>query len=73
MGIATVVLGGTSLTGGKGSVIRALVGVTLVLVIQNGMSIIGVDAFWQQIIFGFLIILAVLLTTDRSGRDTVIK
>lgn len=73
MGIATVVLGGTSLTGGKGSVVRALVGVTLVLVIQNGMSIMGVDAFWQQIIFGFLIILAVLLTTDRRGRDTVIK
>jgi len=73
MGIATVVLGGTALTGGKGSVIRAVIGVTLVLVIQNGMSIMGVDAFWQQIIFGLLIILAVLLTTDRSGRDTIIK
>jgi ribose transport system permease protein len=73
LGIAAVVLGGTSLSGGKGSVAGTLIGVTLVVIIQNGMNIIGVDVFWQQIIFGLLIILAVLLTTDRRGRDTVIK
>ncbi len=73
MGIAAVALGGTSLSGGKGSVIGTLLGVALVIVIQSGMNVIGVNVFWQQITFGILVILAVLLTVDRSGRDVIIK
>ncbi|MDF2614401.1 MAG: ribonucleotide-diphosphate reductase subunit alpha [Clostridia bacterium] len=71
--IASVALGGTSLIGGKGSIIGTILGVALVTFIQNGLNIIGVDAFWQQIAFGILVIIAVALTVDRSGRNVLIK
>jgi ribose transport system permease protein len=73
MAVAAVALGGTSLSGGKGGVIGTILGVALVIVIQNGMNIIAVDALWQQIVFGLLIIFAVYITTDRRGRNIVIK
>jgi ribose/xylose/arabinose/galactoside ABC-type transport system permease subunit len=73
MAVAAVALGGTSLSGGKGGVIGTILGVALVIVIQNGMNFIAVDALWQQIVFGILIILAVYITTDRKGRNIVIK
>lgn len=73
MGVAAVALGGTSLSGGKGGVVGTILGVALVTVIQNGMNVVAVNAFWQQIVFGALVILAVLMTVDRSGRDIVIK
>jgi len=71
--IAAVVLGGTVLTGGKGSVLKTLLGVVLVSVIQNGLNVIAVDAFWQQIVFGALIIFAVYLNTDKGDRRVIIK
>lgn len=71
--IASVVLGGTALTGGKGSVLKTLLGVALVIVIQNGLNVIAVDAFWQQIVFGALVIFAVYLNTDKSDRRLIIK
>lgn len=73
MAIASVVLGGTTLTGGIGSVARTVVGVFLVIALQNGLNVVGVDAFWQQIVFGLLVIVAIILNTDKSGRDIVIK
>lgn len=71
--MAAVVLGGTALTGGKGSVLKTLLGVVLVLVIQNGLNVVAVDAFWQQIVFGALIIFAVYLNADKGGRGVIIK
>lgn len=73
LGIAAVCLGGTSLSGGKGSEWGTLLGVLLVIIIQNGMAIISVNAFWQNIVFGALIIIAICVTADRKGRNTVIK
>jgi ribose/xylose/arabinose/galactoside ABC-type transport system permease subunit len=73
MAVAAVALGGTSLAGGKGSVLGTILGVALVTVIQNGMNVIGVDAFWQQIVFGIIVIFAVYMTTDRRGRNLVMK
>ena len=73
LGVAAAALGGTALTGGKGSVIGTILGVGIVIVIQNGLNVIGVGAFWQQIVFGILVILAVILTVDRSGRDVIMK
>lgn len=66
LAVAAVLLGGTYMTGGKGSVLQSMIGAVMVMVIQNGMTIIGVDSFWSQIIFGGLILLAMALTTDRS-------
>ena len=73
LAVAAVLLGGTSMTGGKGSVLKTFVGVMMVTVIQNGMTIIGVDAFWSQIVFGGLILVAMILTSDRSGKNTIVK
>lgn len=71
--IAAVALGGTALTGGKGNIIGTILGVSLVTVIQNGMNIVGIDAFWQQITFGIVVIIAVALTVEHTGRNLVIK
>lgn len=74
MGIAAAALGGTSLSGGKGSVIRALLGAALVTTIRNGMNLIAIDAFWQQIVFGSLVIVALYMTIDRrSDRNSIMK
>lgn len=64
--IAAVVIGGASLMGGKGSVIGTLIGMMIIGVLQNGLNIIGVNAFWQGTALGAVIILAVIL--DRVVR-----
>ncbi|MCC8166240.1 MAG: hypothetical protein LIQ31_08835 [Planctomycetes bacterium] len=49
------------------------IGVLLVIALQNGLNVIGVDAFWQDIVFGLLVITAIILNADKSGRDIVIN
>lgn len=71
--IAAVVLGGTALSGGKGNLLGTILGVFTVSIIRNGMNIVGVDVFWQNIVFGLVILGAIAITTDRSGRSLVIK
>jgi putative xylitol transport system permease protein len=67
--IAAVVIGGTSLTGGVGSVIGTLFGVLIIAVISNGLDLMGVSSYYQQVIKGTIIVLAVLLDTSRRARD----
>jgi ribose/xylose/arabinose/galactoside ABC-type transport system permease subunit len=45
----------------------------IVSIIQNGMNFIGVDAYWQNIVFGLFILAAVAITVDRSTRGLIIK
>lgn len=59
--IAAVVIGGSSLFGGVGTITGTLIGVLLVGSIRNGLNILAVSAFWQQVAIGTLILLAVLL------------
>ena len=66
--IAAVVIGGTSLFGGKGSMIGTLVGVLLIGVINNGLTLLDVSSFWVQFVQGALIFLAVLLDSFNTGR-----
>jgi ribose transport system permease protein len=66
--IAAVVIGGTSLFGGKGSMIGTLVGVLLIGVINNGLTLLNVSSFWVQFVQGALIFLAVLLDSFNTGR-----
>lgn len=63
--IAAVVIGGTSLAGGKGRLFGTFIGVLIIGVLNNGLNIIGVSAFYQQFIKGLVILLAVIL--DRKS------
>nr|WP_280520323.1 sugar ABC transporter permease [Lactococcus nasutitermitis] len=64
--IAAVVLGGTSLMGGKGRMTGTIIGVLIIGVLNNGLNIIGVSAFWQQVIEGIVILIAVLVDVLRN-------
>ena len=68
--IAAAVLGGTSLTGGSGSVVRTLVGALLIAVARTGMTFVGVNALAQQIVFGVVLIIAVSLSAGRIVQGT---
>lgn len=64
--LAAVVVGGTALTGGVGGPIRTLVGALTITMLRNGMNVVGVDAFVQQVVLGLVLIVAVAVTIDRS-------
>ncbi len=59
--IAAVVVGGTSLSGGKGKVFGTLIGAFIIAVIQNGMNLIGVQSYTQKVVLGAVLLLAVFL------------
>jgi len=59
--ITAVVIGGTSLFGGRGSIIGTLIGALIVGVFRNGLALAGADALWQEFAIGVLIILAVAI------------
>ncbi len=65
--IAAVVVGGTSLSGGSGKILGTLIGVFVISVIQNGMNLLGLESYTQQVVLGFVILIAVLLDKARSG------
>lgn len=64
--IAAVVLGGTSLAGGRGRILGTLIGALIIGTLNNGMNLIGISSFYQQIVKGIVIIIAVLL--DRRKK-----
>lgn len=69
--ITAVVVGGTALSGGVGSVINSVIGVFIVLVLANGMVLMGIEPYVQKGVQGLLIIAAVALALDRSRLDVV--
>lgn len=70
--ITAVVVGGTALSGGVGSVVNSIIGVFVVVVLANGMVLMGIEPYVQQGVQGLLIIAAVSLALDRS-RLSVVK
>ncbi len=66
--IAAVVIGGTSLAGGVGHVAGTLIGALLIGVVNNGLDLMGVESYYQQVIKGVLIVAAVLLDQSRNRR-----
>ncbi len=66
--IAATVLGGTSLFGGIGSVSGALIGALLIGVLSNGMNLLEVPSYYQQVVKGLVFVLAVLLDFATKGR-----
>jgi ribose transport system permease protein len=59
--IAATVIGGTSLFGGRGSIIGTFFGVIIMVCIRNGLNLLGIDPYWQGTVIGTIIIAAVLL------------
>lgn len=70
--IAGVIVGGNAITGGAGSVLRAVIGAGIITVVENGIGILGINPFSEQIIYGVVLIGAAGLTLDRS-RIGVVK
>jgi ribose transport system permease protein len=64
--IAAVIIGGASLAGGEGTVLGSLFGVTLMALIANGLNLLGVNVYWQTIVIGAVLIIAV--AADAIGR-----
>ena len=57
--IAAVVIGGSSITGGRGSVLGTLLGVLFINILQNGIILLGIPSLWERAIVGVLIIIAI--------------
>lgn len=66
--IAATVIGGTSLLGGEGTVVGTLIGALIMAVLRNGLNLLGVSSFIQQIVIGSVIIVAVLIDMALKRR-----
>ena len=64
--IAAVVVGGTSLAGGQGKILGTLIGAFIIGVIRNGMNLTGVEAHMQSVVYGVVILIAVLIDRLKS-------
>lgn len=69
--IAAVVLGGTSMTGGIGTIGGTIIGVVTMGVLNNGLDLLNISAFWQKIILGIVIIGVVIMDTWRRNRSKI--
>nr|WP_236721731.1 substrate-binding domain-containing protein [Prescottella equi] len=68
--IAAVVIGGASLSGGVGTAVGTLIGALILAILRNGLNLLDVSAFWQQVVIGAVIAAAVLFDTLRRRRRT---
>jgi ribose transport system permease protein len=67
--IAAVVIGGTSLSGGRGSILGTVQGAVIIGVLNNGLVLLNVSPFWQQVVKGLVILLAVIIDKSNSKND----
>lgn len=65
--IAAVVLGGTSMSGGKGKISGTIIGVLIIGVLNNGMNLLGIDSSWQYVVQGVVILIAVYMDYIKNG------
>lgn len=65
--IAASVLGGISILGGEGTILNTIIGALMMGVIRNGLNLNGVNSFWQQVILGFILLIAVASQTASKG------
>lgn len=69
--ISATVIGGTSVVGGAGSVLGVVLGALLLGVVNTSLAVLGISAFWQQAIYGLIIIVALLI--DKVVQDSLAK
>lgn len=64
--IAAVVIGGTSMSGGKGKIVGTLIGALIIGILNNGLNLLGVSSFYQEVIKGLVILLAVVADRKKN-------
>lgn len=67
--IAACVLGGVSLTGGKGTVLQACLGTALLTIVSNSLILLGIDTHWQNVVTGIIIILGTAVTAVQNKKN----
>lgn len=68
--LAAVILGGASLSGGRGSVTGTLMGVFLIAMLKNGLNLAGVSSYFVNIVIGLVIVLAICITHYKKRKET---
>ena len=67
--IASVIIGGTSLFGGRGGVGKTLTGTLILGILRNGLNLIGVTPYWQRVFIGALIIVTVVIDRVQHRKE----
>lgn len=70
--IAAVIIGGTALSGGKGSIVGTVIGVLFIAALLNGMVLLGVNPYAQQVVRGGVVLVAVLVNVWRTRRTALV-
>ena len=68
--IAAVVVGGTSLNGGRGTIIGTFIGAMLIAVLRNGLNLLNISSYIQQVVVGVVILLAVMIDRGNGGKNS---
>ena len=71
--IGAIVIGGTALSGGVGGPLRTFMGVLLLTVLLNGMQLLAIDPYLQLVVQGAVVIVAVIMSRERSGALSAVK
>ena len=69
--IAAIIIGGTSANGGRGTILVKVIGALFMSILENSMTLMKVSVYWQKIVIGMILIVAVIL--DKSKRDRAMK
>ena len=69
--IACIIVGGTAITGGVGSIWKTFIGALIIAVVRIGMTFVGMTVLAQQIVFGLVLVIAVAMTIDRTKVSVV--
>jgi simple sugar transport system permease protein len=68
--LAAVVLGGASLAGGTGSILGTILGFGLIIIVQNGLTLLGISSYWHKVFVGAIIVISVGITAyQRKLRE----
>jgi simple sugar transport system permease protein len=76
--IAAVVLGGTRITGGTGTIFGTMIGVILITILEKNLILLGMSSYWQQFFIGLVIVIGVTITylqakLQKSGSSIIVK